>query len=68
MNYDLVKLLHNALDDAWRIEKHYQADAKKHGCKSCQALLAKMAKEMDANIVALEKELAAHMGKKARLE
>ncbi len=66
-NYNLVKLLHNALDDEWRLRKHYLKDAKKCRCKICQALLAKIQKQMTTNIAALQKEVHRHMGKKGRL-
>ncbi|MBU1032479.1 MAG: hypothetical protein ABII13_00690 [Patescibacteria group bacterium] len=59
VNYNLLKLLHNQLDDLWRIEKHYAKDAKRTKC-NCLKLLQKMRKEMQANIDALKKELIAH--------
>ncbi|TAL19389.1 hypothetical protein EPN90_03510 [Patescibacteria group bacterium] len=66
-NYNLLKLLHNSLDDQWRLEKHYLKDAKKCGCKSCSMLLGKLRNQLTVNIAALQKELAMHMGKKGKL-
>ena len=66
-NYNLIKLLHNALDDAWRVEKHYQKDAKASGCHSCAKLLSALGRQFAANVAMIEKELKAHLGKKGRL-
>ena len=38
VNYDLVKLLHSKLDNAWRLEKYYLGDAKEVKCHSVPAL------------------------------
>lgn len=38
INYDLIKLLHMALDDIWRLEKYYVKDAKTAKCHSVKAL------------------------------
>ncbi|MBU0540635.1 hypothetical protein KKF59_01375 [Patescibacteria group bacterium] len=59
VNYNVIKLLHNQLDDLWRIEKHYQKDAKKSKC-GCTKLLAAMRADMKKNITLLKAELAAH--------
>ena len=67
VNYNLLKLLHGALDDQWRIERHYLKDAKKNKCKNCVALLTKMDKQFKANIGAIQAEMGRHMGKKGRL-
>jgi len=34
VNYNLIKSLHNALDDLWRLEKFYVRDAKAAKCHS----------------------------------
>lgn len=38
INYDLIKLLHCKMDNAWRLEKFYCDDAKKESCKSLETL------------------------------
>ncbi len=59
VNYNVLKLLHNQLDDLWRIERHYLKDAK--GCRcSCAKLLKGMQRQLKGNVEALKKELAAH--------
>ncbi len=58
-NYNVLKLLHNQLDDLWRIERHYLKDAK--GCKcGCSKLLKSMQGQLKKNVEALKRELAAH--------
>jgi len=59
VNYNVLKLLHNQLDDLWRIERHYLKDAKGARC-NCPKLLKTMQKEMKRNIEMLKKELVAH--------
>jgi len=59
INYNVLKLLHNQLDDLWRIERHYLKDAKGTRC-SCSKLLQSMQKDMKRNIEALKKELVKH--------
>jgi hypothetical protein len=59
VNYNVLKLLHNQLDDLWRIEKHYLKDAKSTKC-DCGRLLKTMQKDMKRNIEMLKRELAAH--------
>lgn len=59
VNYNVLKLLHNQLDDLWRIERHYQKDAK--GCRcGCAQLLKSMRSQLKKNVESLKKELAAH--------
>lgn len=38
INYDLVKLLQNKLDNCWRLEKFYYKDAVEAQCKSVDTL------------------------------
>lgn len=59
VNYNIIKLLHNQLDDLWRIEKHYAKDAKGTKC-SCGKLLKEMQTQMKKNIDDLKAELAEH--------
>lgn len=59
VNYNVIKLLHNQLDDLWRIEKHYQKDAKKTKC-GCAKLLATMRNDLKKNVVLLKEELGSH--------
>jgi hypothetical protein len=68
LNYNLIKLLHNSLDDSWRVEKHCLKDARSAGCKSCQKLLAKMRTQFKGNTQALQREISRHMGRKGKLE
>lgn len=59
INYNVLKLLHNQLDDLWRIERHYLKDA--NGCKcGCFKLLKGMQSQLKKNIEALKKELGMH--------
>lgn len=37
INYDLIKTLHNKLDNIWRIENYYLKDADKAKCHSVPA-------------------------------
>lgn len=59
VNYNVLKLLHNQLDDLWRIEKHYLKDAQGSRCQ-CAKLLKSMQAGLKKNIAALRKELGAH--------
>lgn len=64
-NYNLVKLLLNKLDDAWRVERHYAKDAKKMSCKDCQAILKTILDADKKHVEMLRQELAKHIkGKK----
>lgn len=65
INYNVLKLLHNQLDDLWRIEKHYLKDAKGAKC-GCLKILSSLRSDFKKNIEALKKELAKHH-KKNRL-
>lgn len=58
-NYNVVKLLHGALDDLWRIEKHYLKDAKGARC-GCPKLLKRLQGRLRESAEALKKELMAH--------
>jgi rubrerythrin len=64
-NYNLVKLLLNKLDDAWRVEKHYAKDARESSCKECQAMMKKILADEQRHVEMLRTELAKHIkGKK----
>jgi hypothetical protein len=56
-NYNLIKLLHNKLDDVWRIEKHYRDDAV---CEGCRELLDKILEADRQNVELLVAELRKH--------
>lgn len=58
-NYNLVKLLHEALDNAWRIEKHYLGDAGGAGC-ACPGVLKQLHQDYQKHIEMLKAELAEH--------
>lgn len=59
INYNVLKLLHNQLDDLWRIERHYLKDVK--GCKcGCSRILRGMQAQLKKNVEALKKELGTH--------
>jgi hypothetical protein len=60
-NYNLVKLLLNKLDDTWRVEKHYEKDAKAMSCKNCQAILKKILEADKLHVDMLRAELAKHI-------
>lgn len=45
VNYDLLKMLHNTLDDIWRLENYYIRDAKEAKCHSVAALEEILANE-----------------------
>lgn len=60
-NYNLIKLLLAKLDDAWRIEKFYAADAAKLGCDNCVALLQRILAEDEKHAEQLRAELAKHV-------
>jgi len=60
-NYNLVKMLLNKLDDAWRVEKHYASDAAKSGCAGCAGLLKKILADDQQHAEMLRKELAKHI-------
>jgi len=59
VNYNVIKLLHSALDSAWRIEKHYIKDAKGSKC-GCGKLLKGMRADLERHVESLKKELGAH--------
>jgi len=60
VNYNLLKVLHGKLDNAWRIEKHYLRDAAK-GCTRCRTILKRIWTDDKRTIEALRVELAAHV-------
>lgn len=60
-NYNLVKLLLNKLDDSWRVEKHYEKDAREMSCKDCQKILKRILDVDKKHIEMLRKELAKHI-------
>ncbi|KAA0207060.1 hypothetical protein EDM68_00500 [Candidatus Uhrbacteria bacterium] len=50
INYDLIKMLHGKLDNAWRIEKYYLDDATKAKCHSVpvwERMLAQEKKDIE---------------------
>ena len=59
-NYNVLKLLHNQLDDLWRIEKHYLKDAENLDC-GCPKILEEMRSDMKKNIDKLKAELDKHL-------
>lgn len=59
-DYNVLKLLHETLDNVWRIEKHYLADAQGSGC-DCPKLLRQMQAELQKHADALKAELARHL-------
>ena len=63
-NYNLIKTLHNTLDDLWRIEKFYIRDAKKAKCKGCQKVFGQMKKDIGKHIDMLTEELGKHITSK----
>ncbi len=68
VNYNLLKLLHSALDNEWRIDKHYINDAK-GVCKNCEKLLGEMKSDLVKQIANLKSELGMHtQGGKGELE
>jgi len=56
VNYNLIKMLHNTLDDIWRLEKYYIRDAQKAKCHSVAAL-KEMLKCEKRSAELLQKEL-----------
>lgn len=60
-NYNLVKLLLNKLDDSWRVEKHYEKDAREMSCKDCQKILKRILDVDKRHIEMLRRELAKHI-------
>lgn len=64
VNYDLLKLLHNALDDHWRLKKHYIEDAA-GACKRCQALFKKLMMGHEETVKMLQEEMARHFAAKS---
>lgn len=63
-NYNLIKMLHNSLDDLWRVEKFYHRDSKKSKCTSCAGIYEMMKKDIKKHIDLLQKEIASHIAKK----
>lgn len=59
-NYNLVKLLLRKLDDTWRIEKHYEKDAKESACPSCTAILTSIRESDEKHVQMLRRELKRH--------
>ena len=56
INYDLVKLLHSKMDNAWRLEKFYCGDAKEAKCHSYEGL-KQMLDDEKRHIELLTKEI-----------
>lgn len=63
LSYDLIKLLHNKLDDHWRITKHYLKDAKK--CRRCAGIFKEMVKTDKKMIDQLRAEIGKHHQEKS---
>jgi len=59
-NYNLIKVLLSELDDAWRIQKHYQGDAKEFGCKDCEEILKQVHDDTERHVNMLRDEIAKH--------
>ena len=57
-------MLHNTMDDLWRIEKYYHRDAKKSKCTSCAGIYNLMRKDIKKHIDLLQKEITGHINKK----
>jgi ribosomal protein L34E len=60
-NYNLVKLLLRKLDDTWRIEKHYEKDAKESACADCLKILKAIRKNDEKFARLLRAELSRHI-------
>lgn len=60
-NYNLLKLLHNTLDDLWRLEKYYIKDAKEEGCSKCEEMLKAIKTDVEKHVGMLKEELANHI-------
>jgi hypothetical protein len=56
VNYNLIKSLHNSLDDMWRLEKFYVKDAKAAKCHS-EAFMKKMLDSRKKEVEQLAKEI-----------
>ncbi len=64
VNYDLLKMLHNTLDDIWRLEKYYIRDAQKAKCHSVAALKEMLRNEKrSAELLQKEIKLRVKAGK-----
>ena len=62
VNYNLIKMLHNTLDDEWRIHKFYIKDAKS-GCKECAKIMERICMDLERHLRMLTKELQNHAKK-----
>ncbi|GMU25399.1 hypothetical protein KJZ71_02465 [Patescibacteria group bacterium] len=60
VNYNLVKTLHNTLDDIWRLEHYYVEDAKKAKCHSV-SVMKRMMNQRKKDAKALVKEIKMRM-------
>ena len=58
-NYNLVKLLHSALDTVWRIENHYDGDSADLPCE-CNDILKKIKEDNEMHIKMLLEEIKKH--------
>lgn len=58
LHYDLLKLFHSKLDNAWRLEKHYLEDAAE--CADCATLFSKLLEDEKACAEELKAELLKH--------
>lgn len=60
-NYNLLKLMHNTLDDLWRLEKYYIKDAEEEGCDKCKEMLESIRADIAKHVGMLKEELANHV-------
>lgn len=60
VNYNLVKTLHNTLDDMWRLEHYYVEDAKKAKCHSA-GVMKRMLTQRKKDAKTLVKEIKMRM-------
>lgn len=62
INYNLIKSLHNTLDDIWRLEQYYINDAEKAGCESVNVLrsmLEERKKDADGLVASIKSRMDA---------
>lgn len=61
VNYNLLKFLHNTLDDLWRLEKFYVKDAEEENCAKCKEILESIKADVERHIGMLKEELVNHV-------
>lgn len=62
IHYNLIKTLHSALDDEWRIHRFYMKDAKGN-CPSCLKMYEKMCVNLEKHLALMSRELEQHAKK-----